>query len=60
MPNPISFKHFANKRVEILNTDHFREEMVYECCPDEIYPSVTLSFSFKHTSMFMDNKEMTP
>jgi len=57
----IKLDHFVdNSMIEIIGSDYIREEKGYDCCPDETYPSLTLSLQFKNKAKFVDNVLMTP
>ena len=51
------FKH--NFQFEIISTSTNKKEGVYECCPDEVYPSMTFNIAFKQNTMFYHGKVHT-
>ena len=46
----LDLEYFQNKRIDVIDSDIFKEEKSYDCCPDEIYPSITYSIKFKMNS----------
>ena len=47
-------------QIEIIDTDYEREEAVYDCCPNEKYPNIKLSFSFKMLGKYEHGKMLRP
>ncbi len=52
------FKYFNESRIEILDHGATKEEKVYPCCPDEIYPSVDFNVKFKKTKAVTPRGDM--
>ena len=47
-------------QIEIVSTGVHRVEVVYDCCPDEKYPNLSLSVVFKQKGMFYHDKLHKP
>ena len=52
--------HLVQFQIEIVSTSYSRDEKVYSCCPDEIYPSMTMSVTFKILKQFQDKHLQFP
>lgn len=56
----MNFGEFLNAQIKISDSHTIRNEKEYDCCPGEMYPSMTMSVAFTRTEKFVGKELMTP